>query len=118
MVMGVLGFSRSGLRDWVIQRISAVILALYTVFILGFLITHAELDFLTWQMLFAHIWVRVFTVLALLSLMMHAWIGIWIISTDYIKPLCLRLLFQIVVIVALMAYLVWGIAILWGGANL
>jgi succinate dehydrogenase / fumarate reductase membrane anchor subunit len=116
MVVGVLGFSRSGLRDWVIQRISAVILALYTFFILGFLLTHAEVDFISWQVLFSHPWVRIFSVLALLSLIMHAWIGIWIVTTDYIKPFSIRLLCQIAVIIALMGYLVWGIAIVWNVA--
>lgn len=116
MVIGVLGFSRNGLRDWLIQRISAVVLALYSLFILGFLFTHAELDFITWQTLFAYTWVRIFSVLALLSLIMHAWIGIWIILTDYVKPFSARLLCQITMVVALMAYLIWGIAIVWGVA--
>jgi succinate dehydrogenase / fumarate reductase membrane anchor subunit len=110
----VTSLTRNGLRDWLVQRVSAVILAAYTVFLLGFIIFHPGLDFYTWQLLFANNWMRIFSLLALLSLVGHAWVGMWTIVTDYIKQAGLRLVVQVAIILALIVYLFWGIEILWG----
>jgi len=113
MVKSVLAFGQNGVSDWLWQRVSAVILALYTVFLAGYILFHPGLDFAAWQTLFACNAMRVFTLLALLSLLIHSWIGIWTILTDYIKFFTLRLLLQIALVLALGLYLVWGIQILW-----
>ncbi len=107
-------FTSSGLRDWLIQRVTSVILGAYFIFLLIYSLNSAHLDYFSWQLLFAHTWMRVFTVLSLLSLFMHAWIGIWTVITDYVKVTWLRLLVEILVVIALVSYLIWGIAILWG----
>lgn len=113
MVESVFSLTRSGLRDWLIQRITAVILGAYTLFILGFLIAHPDLQFTKWHELFGCQWVRIFTLLALLSLVWHGWIGVWTIFTDYVKLVWLRLILNTLMILFLIVYLVWGIAILW-----
>ncbi|MEL7401403.1 MAG: succinate dehydrogenase, hydrophobic membrane anchor protein [Pseudomonadota bacterium] len=114
MVASVTNLGRSGLYDWVVQRLSAVILALYTLFLLGFLIASPDLQFAQWQGLFAQTWMKVFSLAALVSLCAHAWVGMWTISTDYLKAAGVRFAFQLVCAGALFVYLVWGIDILWG----
>lgn len=114
MVDSVASLSRTGLRDWMVQRVSAVILALYTLFLLGVLLFGPELQYAAWHGLFAQGWVRMFTLLAVLSLAGHAWVGMWGVSTDYIHPFWLRLLFQVLVILALVVFVAWAIEILWG----
>ncbi|STQ79392.1 Succinate dehydrogenase hydrophobic membrane anchor subunit [Hafnia alvei] len=57
---------------------------------------------------------KVFTVLTLVSILAHAWIGMWQVLTDYIKPLALRLILQLVIVVALVVYLVYGTLVVWG----
>jgi len=109
----VTSFGRSGLQDWLIQRISAVILAAYTLFIFAFWLLQPNIDYLTWQQLFTNVYMKCATLLALLALISHAWIGMWIISTDYVKKLWLRLPIQICIYVALLFYLIWGLQILW-----
>jgi succinate dehydrogenase / fumarate reductase membrane anchor subunit len=52
--------------------------------------------------------------LSVLSLAGHAWVGVWGVSTDYIHPYWLRLLFQVVVILALVVFVAWAVEILWG----
>jgi len=104
-----------GLRDWLVQRVSAVILAAYILFLIGFILLNAPLQFNDWQNLFANSWMRIFSILALLSLVMHAWVGMWTIATDYLKITWMRLIFQVAMIVALFAYLAWGVAILYRG---
>lgn len=109
-----MSFGGTGLRDWWIQRVSAVVLAAYTVWILGYLITHQPFDFDAWRVLFQNSLVIGFTLAALISLVLHAWLGVWTIATDYIKPLCIRVPFLLGVIAALASYLFWGVMILWG----
>ncbi|WP_348701459.1 succinate dehydrogenase, hydrophobic membrane anchor protein [uncultured Marinobacter sp.] len=104
---------RSGIQDWIIQRVSAYVLALYTLFLLGFCLT-TEVDYETWSALFAQGWFKVFSLLALLSLAGHAWVGLWTVSTDYIKVAMARFLFQAAFALVIFIYVVWGIQILWG----
>lgn len=114
MVTSITSFSHSGLRDWLVQRVSAVVMAVYIIFLAGFILMHSNLDYQTWQGLFAHTWMRVITLLFLLSLVFHAWIGLWIVSTDYIKGSKTRLLVQVLIILALIGFFIWGVEILWG----
>ncbi|HVV68622.1 MAG TPA: succinate dehydrogenase, hydrophobic membrane anchor protein [Gammaproteobacteria bacterium] len=114
MVGSVTSLTRSGLRDWLIQRITAVILALYTLFLLAFILCHHALTYADWQALFANGFMRIFTFLALLSVVYHTWVGIWTVFTDYIKCSSLRLILQAIVVIALLGYLVWGISTVWG----
>jgi succinate dehydrogenase / fumarate reductase, membrane anchor subunit len=113
MVNSATGFSSNGVRDWLVQRVSAVLLGLYTLLLFVLFLTHPSIDYATWQGLFTQSWMKVATLLALLSLFAHAWIGIWTVLTDYIKPTGLRLPLEILVIIALLIYLLWGIDILW-----
>jgi len=75
---------------------------------------NGNLDFVTWKELFQCTAMRIFSLLALLSIAAHAWIGLWTVATDYIKPTGTRLVFHLVVILALFAYVVWGVQVLWG----
>lgn len=119
MVTSVTNLGRSGLYDWVIQRLSAVVLALYTLFLVGFLIASPNLQYAEWQGLFAQTWMKVFSLAALISMCAHAWVGMWTISTDYLNEahvpaaVTVRFVFQVVCAAFLFTYLVWGIDILW-----
>lgn len=114
MVTTITSFGRSGLYDWMIQRATAVMLGVYSLFVLCYLLFNPGLDFEQWRALFDQTWMRVFTLLALLSLGAHAWIGLWSVSTDYIKPTGPRFLFQVICGTAMFTYLVWGVQVLWG----
>jgi succinate dehydrogenase / fumarate reductase, membrane anchor subunit len=104
-----------GLLGWLVQRISAVVLAIYTVFMAGFLLSHRPLEFLAWKALFMPFWMRVFSLLFFLSLFLHAWVGMRNVLMDYVHPTGLRLALEVAVIFALVVYAVWSIQILWGG---
>jgi len=109
----VTNIGRNGVQDWIIQRASAYILAFYTLFLLGFFAT-TDVDFQVWQALFDQAWFKIFTLLALLSIGAHAWVGLWTVSTDYIKSAMQRFLFQAAFILVIFVYVVWGIQIIWG----
>lgn len=102
-----------GLRDWIAQRATAVVMVLYTVLLVILLITNQPLTYLSWKALFAHGWMKVFTAVFLGCLYWHAWIGIRDIFMDYIKSAGTRLFLQVAVILALIIYMVWSVQILW-----
>ncbi|AKP72961.1 succinate dehydrogenase [Piscirickettsia salmonis] len=114
MVSTITGFAKSGLKDWFIQRVSAIILAVYVLFLVGFFIVHPQVDYGTWKALFSQTCMRIFTLLAVLSLAAHAWIGLWTVFTDYIKCGVLRGILQVSVILVIFVYVVWTIQIIWG----
>lgn len=87
MVTNVTNFSRSGLYDWMAQRVSAVVLAAYVIFLLGYLIAHPNISYADWHGLFSQGWMRIFSLLTLVALSVHAWVGMWTISTDYLTSM-------------------------------
>jgi succinate dehydrogenase / fumarate reductase membrane anchor subunit len=110
---------RSGLYDWLMQRVTAVVLLAYFVFIACTLI--GGVDYASWNALFDQTWVRIFSLLALLSLGIHAWVGLWCVLTDYLterlmgtKANILRFGLQCLCGLTMFVYLIWGIQILWG----
>ena len=103
-----------GLRDWLAQRITAVVMGVYTFMMLAVLASTPRLDYWSWKALWALPVMRYATVLFLLSLYLHAWVGVRNIFMDYIKDPGLRLMLYVLVIGALIGYLVWSIQILWG----
>lgn len=121
MVTQVISISRNGVSDWIIQRVSALVLAAYTLCIFGFIVLNPSLDFKTWSGFFNSTGLQIFTILALLSTCAHAWVGMWTIGSDYLqehtlgsKATVLRFIYQISCVLIIAAYLIWGITILWG----
>jgi succinate dehydrogenase / fumarate reductase membrane anchor subunit len=102
-----------GWRDWLVQRVSAVVMALYTLLVLGLLLWHGGLEYGAWKATFANDLFRLATFVFMLSLLWHAWVGVRNIAMDYLKPVSVRLTFQVAVIVALVAYAGWTIQVLW-----
>lgn len=113
MIDSPFSLSHNGLRDWLIQRITAVVLGLYFGFLLIYFLVHPSLEFVQWQALFNCPAMRIFSFFALLCTVWHAWIGIWTVLTDYIKCVAGRLLLEVLMILSLIGYLVWGVLILW-----
>ena len=114
MVISATSLSYSGLRDWIIQRVTAVLLAVYTLILLVFFLYHPHPGFEEWHDFFSTAWMRLGTFLMLFGLVLHSWVGIWTVVTDYIKPPPLRLIVQALVALLLTLYLIWGVQLLWG----
>ena len=102
-----------GLPDWLAQRITAVIMAIYSVIAVSVLFWGKPLNYAVWRDLFAQGWMRVATLLFMASLAWHAWVGMRNILMDYVKPEGLRLSLQIAVLLVVASYLGWTIQILW-----
>lgn len=114
MVRNIFTLSLLGLRDWLIQRVSALIIGLYALLIIGFVMLHPQLQFIEWQQFFSYNVVKIFSFLVLFSIILHAWIGMWTVFTDYIKSWHFRLILQVLIAILFFCCLVWGVIILWG----
>jgi len=113
MVKNVSSFGRNGVHDFLLIRASAIILTLYTLYIVGFCAFN-DITYLSWTGFFAGTFTKVFTMVALVCILIHAWIGLWQVLTDYIKPVALRATLQLVVVVVLFGYFFSGLFVLWG----
>jgi succinate dehydrogenase / fumarate reductase, membrane anchor subunit len=102
-----------GLRDWLAQRITATIMAVYSVVLVYVFLSRDPLTYAAWRGLFAQGWMRVATLLFAFSLAWHAWVGVRDIIMDYIKLDGLRLALEVLTLLLLAGYLGWAIQILW-----
>lgn len=105
-----------GWKDWLAQRVTAVVMTVYTLLMLGIALYHGGIDYGLWTALFAQAAFRIATLLFGLALLWHAWIGVRDIWMDYAKPAGLRLSLEVLTVVALLAYAAWLVEILWGRA--
>jgi len=105
--------ARYGLRDWLAQRITAIIMAVYIGALLFVFLSTKPVTHGAWRDLFAQAWMRVATLLFAVSLAWHAWVGVRDILMDYVKPDGLRLALQVGTLLLLAAYLGWTVQILW-----
>jgi succinate dehydrogenase / fumarate reductase membrane anchor subunit len=114
MLTQITSLTRNGLKDWYLQRVSAVVLVAYILFLTGYIFGHHPIGFEAWYAVFHHTMMKAFTVLALIALIIHAWIGMWTVFTDYITCKAVRLVVITLMILSFMVYFVWAIEILWG----
>ncbi len=104
-----------GLRDWVAQRLTALVMILYTALWLVILLWHGGLDYPQWKALWSGNAFRVASFVFMAALLWHAWVGVRNILMDYVKPFGIRIAAQGAVIALLVGYLGWTISLLWGG---
>ena len=121
MVTTVTSLGRSGISDWLIQRISAVVMTAYLIFVLVYFYSNPELNYQQWVELHSSLSMRIFSLLTILSIAAHGWIGMWCVLTDYVtvrllgpKATAIRMILQLAMIAITLLYVIWAIDILWG----
>ena len=102
-----------GLRDWLAQRITAVLMALFTIVLLAQVIFGGPLGYDSWAGIFSSQWMKTLTFVVILAMLFHAWLGVRDIFMDYIKPTGIRLGLQVFAIVWLVGCAGWAIQVLW-----
>ncbi len=113
MVDRILVGAHYGLKDWVIQRATAILMAVYTVIFLVVVGAVGPDSFEAWRGIFANGFMKFATFLFFVSVFYHAWIGVRDIWMDYVKPDGLRLLMMIATAAVLVGYTGWAVQILW-----
>jgi succinate dehydrogenase / fumarate reductase membrane anchor subunit len=108
--------SHTGTGTWLVQRATAVALALALPVLIAYFLAALPADFAGWQALFAPSWLRVLMLLAAAALALHAWVGMRDIFMDYVRPMGLRLALYLAVIATLAGSVAWLAAVLWSPA--
>ncbi|MFU8815778.1 MAG: succinate dehydrogenase, hydrophobic membrane anchor protein [Pseudomonadales bacterium] len=119
-VTNVTSLTRSGLADYVVQRVTAVIIASYAFCVLGFFIVTPDVTHQALVGYFGNTVMVLFSTLTVLATAAHAWIGMWTVGTDYLRPhyfgahaTAWRLAYQAIVLVVLFVYVAWALQIFW-----
>ncbi len=102
-----------GLRDWLSQRITAVVMALFTLALLLQFIFGGPVGYDSWAGIFSRQWMKLLTFIVIVSLAWHAWVGMRDVWMDYVKPVGLRLLAQVASIAWLVGCAGWAVQVLW-----
>lgn len=102
-----------GLRDWLAQRVTALLMALFTLVLLAQVLMPGPLDYYRWSAIFAAQWMKVLTFSVIIALAWHAWVGAREILMDYIQPVMTRLLLQVAALVWLVGCTGWAVQVLW-----
>lgn len=113
MVNRIVVGAHYGLRGWMVQRVSAVIMALYVLLFIAILVFGRPTNFVEWRGLFGGQAMKLATLLFALSLLLHSWVGMRDILMDYARPMPVRLLLEILVAVLLVAWGGWAVQVLW-----
>jgi succinate dehydrogenase / fumarate reductase membrane anchor subunit len=103
-----------GLRDWLVQRVTAALMALYTIVLLVQVAWPGRpLGYELWAGIFAAQWMKFLTFTVVVALAWHAWVGVRDIWMDYVQPVGVRLVLQVVTIVWLVGCMGWMLQVLW-----
>jgi succinate dehydrogenase / fumarate reductase, membrane anchor subunit len=102
-----------GLRDWLAQRITAIVMAVFTVVLLVLFFGASDFSYEGWAGLYAQQWFKILAFVTFLSLYYHVWVGMRDIWMDYVKPVAARLLLQALTILWLVGCAGWTVQILW-----
>ena len=102
-----------GWRDWLSQRITATLMAMFTLLVLLQVLLPGPLNYDKWSGIFAAQWMKVLTFVVIVSLLYHAWVGMRDIWMDYIKPMGIRLALQVFTLVWLVGCAGWAVQVLW-----
>ncbi len=103
-----------GMRDWLSQRVTAALMALFTLLVLGqIVLSRGAIGYDKWAGIFSSQWMKMLTFTVVASLLLHVWVGMRDIWMDYVKVVWARLALQVFTIVWLLGCAAWAIQVLW-----
>ena len=102
-----------GLRDWLAQRVTAGLMALFTVVLIVQVLWPGEMGYDKWAGIFAHQWMKLLTFVVIVALLVHVWVGVRDILMDYVQAVGARLVLQVATIVWLVGCAGWAMQVLW-----
>jgi succinate dehydrogenase / fumarate reductase, membrane anchor subunit len=102
-----------GMRDWLSQRVTATLMALFTLAVIVQVLLPGEMGYDKWAAMFSQQWMKALTFVVIVSLLIHVWVGMRDIWMDYVKPVAVRLVLQVATIVWLVGCAGWAVQVLW-----
>lgn len=103
----------SGLRAWLVQRVTAVYMLLFLVFLLVHFLLDRPTSYLAWHIWIVNPTVSITGVVFCAALLAHMWVGLRDVILDYVKPLAVRIVALALLVPGLIALGAWMIRILW-----
>ncbi len=101
-----------GLRPWLVQRLSAVYLAGFLLFVLASLASASSISFDAWRGWIGRPLVNAAVALFALALLAHAWVGTRDVIMDYVKPVALRFSLLVLSGLVFLLSLFWSLRVL------
>lgn len=114
MVTNQASLKRNGVQDYISLRTTALVILAFSLYMLWFFLTTPMLTYAVWHGLFSSLWMKVFTLATLISIMIHVRIGLWQVLTDYVKPTGIRATIQFLLNLLALGYVLVGLFVLWG----
>ena len=103
-----------GIRDWLAQRVTAALMALFTIALLAQVIfSKGPIGYDRWAGIFSTQWMKVLTFSVIVALVWHVWVGVRDVWMDYVKSVSVRLCLQILSIAWLLGCAGWAIQVIW-----
>ncbi|MDR1967862.1 MAG: succinate dehydrogenase, hydrophobic membrane anchor protein [Burkholderiaceae bacterium] len=103
-----------GLRDWLAQRLTGALMALFTLaLLLQVIFASGPMSYQKWAQIFAAQWMKALTFAVIVALIWHAWVGMRNIWMDYVRPVGARLTLQLLTLVWLFGCGGWAVQVLW-----
>jgi succinate dehydrogenase / fumarate reductase membrane anchor subunit len=102
-----------GFRDWLSQRVTASLMALFTLAVIVQVLLPGEMGYDKWAAIFSAQWMKVLTFVVIVALLYHVWVGMRDVWMDYVKPVGVRLALQVFTIAWLVGCSGWAIQVLW-----
>lgn len=103
----------TGLRAWLVQRITAVFMLLFIVFFLVHFVVDPPHSYPAWHGWMMSPSVSVVTTVFFAALLAHAWVGVRDVILDYVHPMAFRVGLLVLLGSGLTALGIWVMRILW-----
>lgn len=87
-----MSFQAQGMRAWLLQRLTAVYIAIYTLALIAWFVFNLPVSYESWSNFISHPFILISTVIFYISIFVHAWVGVRDILVDYVKPSSVRFL--------------------------
>lgn len=102
-----------GLTDWLAQRITGGVMAVFTLVMAVGLMRGVGSSFVSWRAFMSSGHMKFVSFLFIVSLCWHAWVGVRDIWMDYVQPAGIKLALHVLTLLALLGYAGWATQIIW-----
>ncbi len=107
----------TGLRAWLVQRIAAVYIGFFSLYLLIHFTTNAPGSYLEWRDWVGHPGIAVSWALFFIALLLHAWVGMRDVLLDYVHNTAVRLVALLGLALFLLAQGLWALTVLLGAGT-
>lgn len=111
---------RRGVVDFLLQRLSAVIIGIYVLHVVVVFILNDGIDHQSLVRYFSSPYAKLLLSITVLSIVIHGWVGMWTIGTDYLRQYSLgaaanvvRRIYEVLIALTLVAYMAWMLVWVW-----